>query len=310
MSAGWRVVVNRKETGLNALTKAFVLLVTILAVVQVALVVPFVANTEDYKSALAQTRQDLAVANSTARARQNEIRAASERNSEEIIALRGKNSNLVSEVNDGEVKLRESQAQLDTMRADNARLKSEFSRLTAANQQQVQIMESLQVETRDRRAEQQDQNVRMIQLTDRNNDLQSQLDALTANLRRTREQLAEIQQQKAELEDTFAKLPPDIRSSVLAADDQITDQPFEAAADSLIRGQIARITMLDGEVLAKVNVGTVDGVTVNMKFLVYRDGRYLGNLIVTNVDDQAAAGRIELAQGEIRPGDGILSGGL
>ena len=76
-----------------------------------------------------------------------------------------------------------------------------------------------------------------------------------------------------------------------------------------IRGQVTRVEQIDDETFVEVNVGTNDGVATNMKFLVHRGSQFLGSLVITNVDVQSSAGRMQLLQGQVAIGDAILTGG-
>jgi hypothetical protein len=72
-----------------------------------------------------------------------------------------------------------------------------------------------------------------------------------------------------------------------------------------IRGQI---TSVRGN-LASVSVGSADGVSPGMIFLIYRPGAtgtsplYLGSLRITKVEVGESAGMIEQTTGDIREGD-------
>ncbi|HEX7008378.1 MAG TPA: hypothetical protein VF184_00255, partial [Phycisphaeraceae bacterium] len=72
---------------MSTLTKAFVVLVTVLSILLVAVVVPFVARTQDLQSQLQATNSALNAAEQKARQYQAEITAAQDRVSEQVAGL-------------------------------------------------------------------------------------------------------------------------------------------------------------------------------------------------------------------------------
>ena len=286
---------------MGVLLKVCVVLVTMLSVLLVALIVPFVANTENYKQQLDDTLVAKAAAEEMARLRQSELNAAQSRQSEQITLLNAASNNLTTQINLLTQKLAESEAQTQSERTKLSKFDADWSRLTAANQQYAQITEDLQTELKQRREQLVNQQTRNIQLADRNNELESQLEALTRQVRRVQENLTHLQEQNADLERKLAQVPPQWQP------EETTVAPF--VPDIPIRGQITRVEPMDDETFVEVNVGSNDGVASNMKFLVHRGNQFLGTLIITNVDIQNAAGRMQLLQGQVAAGDMVLTGG-
>ena len=291
---------------MGVLTKVFVVFVTVLAILQVALIVPFVVNTENYKQQLDDIVIEKTAAEELARLRQNELNAAQSNESEKIALLRAQAENLVTQINLLTQQHAQSEARVEAESAKLAKYEADWSRLTAANQQYAQITKEIQIELKDRREKMVDQQTKAIQLADRNNELESQLGALTRQVRRVHEQLTELQERNADLENKLAQLPPQIRDKLFAAEETIA-APF--VPETPIRGRITRIEKLDDETFVQINVGTNDSVATNMKFLIHRGNQFLGTLIITNVDAQTSAGRIQLLQGQVIVGDLVLTGG-
>ena len=286
---------------MGVLLKVFVVLVTMLSVMLVAMIVPFVANSENYKQRLDDTLVAKAAAEEMARLRQSELNATQNRQSEQIAMLNASRNNLTTQINLLTGKLAESEAQTQSEKTKLSKFDADWSRLTAANQQYAQITKELQTELKQRREQLVDQQTRGIQLADRNNDLESQLEALTRQVRRVQENLTHLQEQNADLERKLAQVPPQWQP------EETTVAPF--VPDTPIRGQITRVEPLEDETFVEVNVGKNDGVAPNMKFLVHRGSQFLGSLIITNVDMQNAAGRMQLVQGQVAVGDLVLTGG-
>ena len=290
---------------MGVLTKVFIVLVAVLSVLLGTLTVTFVANTENYRQQLENALTYKAAAEETARLRQNELSAAQSNDSERIALLKGQAENLITQLNQLTQELAESKARAQNESAKLSKFEADWSRLTAANQQHAQITKELQSELRERREQMVDQQTRTIQLADRNNELEGQLAALTRQVRRVHEKMTNLQEENTQLTGKLAQLPPQWQARLLS--EQTVAAPF--VPETPIRGQITQIEQHEGESFVQIDVGSNDGVQSNMKFLVHRGSQFLGTLVITNVDTQNSAGRIELLQGTVAVGDAVLTGG-
>ena len=290
---------------MGVLTKVFVVLVTVLSVLLVALIVPFVANTENYKQQLEDSRTAKAAAEELATLRQNELNAAQSRDSEMVTVLKSQAQNLSTQINLLTQQLADSEAKARSESEKLAKFEADWSRLIATNQQNTQMTQELRAELTERREKMVDQQTQMIELADRNNELESQIEAMTRQVRRVHEQLTQLQEQNADLEQKLAQLPPQWQQKILS--EEVQAAPF--IPETPIRGQITKVQQLKDELFVQVNVGENDGVITNMKFLVHRGNQFLGTLIITTVDAQNSAGRMQLTQGQVAVGDSILTGG-
>lgn len=292
---------------MSVLTKVFVVLVSLLSVVLVALIVPFVATTQDYKDQLGRVAVERDVAQAKARGAQAEVSAAQDSFSQQIATLEARNTSLVAQINQlmEQLALAEGQAQRELSK--NVKFEADLGRLTAANQQQGQLLNQLQSEVQQRRQQTLDQQSEMVQLANRNNELEGQLEALQRRLRRSNEQSTDLQGQNQQLKQQLAALPPEQFAKAVAEEDA---QPRPYEPQTLIKGRVTGIKSFEGDTFVQIDVGSSDGVAPNMKFLVHRDNQFLGTLIISTVDQKAAAGRLKVQQGNIQVGDGVLTGGM
>lgn len=293
---------------MNWITKAFVLLVTALSVVLVSMLVPFVVNTENYRQQLELAEQVKQAAIETAKQRGAEINALEAAESKRIIQLASEKQTLMSEISNLEQEVANAQAarQSEAARANQAQ--AENSRLTAVMQQQGQIMGALQSELRDRRKEMLDQQRRAIELADQNNQLTSELETFNREVRRLQEQMVALEQRNSNLENMLSRVPEDIRRDLRDEEGRVDRVAY--VPDTIIRGQVTRLDTEQGELFLEINVGDRDGVGENMRFWVHRGDQFLGTMVITAVNPRASAGKVELVQGEIQPGDEVLTGGL
>jgi len=286
----------------SAISKVLVVLVSFMAVLLVAITVPFVYNTENYASQVEQAEKLAQAAQESARQREAEIKNLQEQESRRVAELQSEKNQLTSQINGLLSELASVSAELEDQKSANAASKADVSRLAATVEQYAEITRDLQEKRDDLLATNLQKDTRLIELADRNNVLESQKGTLERQVRLLQEDLTATKETVAELESTLSN------TAVASADTGMQDTPFEPTGPA-IQGQVTNVSSSAGEKFVQVNVGSNDGVSQNMKFLVHRGDQYLGTLIITRVDSNAAAGRVELAQGDISVDDQVLAGG-
>ncbi len=288
---------------MSPLTKAFVVLVTVLSVLLVALVVPFVAKTENSSATIKQLQTDLNVAKGQASALQAEIDAVRQGISEESALLNQRVVTMTKEMSDLRTQAAEAKAEVLTAKRENETLQAELSRFSAAAEQGSNLLTITTSDLKQTRQNLVDSQTKLVQLGDRNNELESQRDSLTRQVRRLGEKMVSLEQDNVELRGLLAKVPEQYRQEV-SADAQT--QPFEP--DVAIAGKITDVQSAAGTTLVQVDVGSKDRVEPNMKFLVHRNDQYVGTFVVDRVETAVAAGRITLSSGAVQVGDQIYAG--
>lgn len=293
---------------MSILTKIFVVLVTILSVGLVALIVPFVANTENFRSRISDLQAQLAVAEAKARDYQVEINAAQDRIAQQIEELNRTINTDKQTINNLQSELARARDENRTTAAELAQEKATVSLLSAAENQNATLLASLQRELGELREEKVTTSQRLIELADANNELAGDRQTLERNVRRLQEQLTAIEEQIATREQQIAALPQEIRDQYFRGRETVADaRGYDS--DVPIQGQVTKVSSDAGETFVQINVGERDQVKPNMRFLVYRDGnQYVGTIVVSAVDTDAAAGRVVLSNGQIAEGDRVYTG--
>lgn len=289
---------------MSPLTKAFVVLVTVLSVLLVALVVPYVAKTEDFSSQKKSLESKLATAEERARTSQQEISAMQERlneqsalHSQQITNLTAERARLQTERDDAKAQAMQEQRKLQQFEA-------ELSRLSAAAVQDANLLTITTADLKETRQALVDAQTKLVQLGDRNNELESQRDSLTRQVRRIGEKMVSLEQGNVELRAVLARVPAQFRQQISTGDGAVP--PSEAATP--IAGTITDVQSAAGTQLVQVNIGSRDGVEANMKFLVHRDDQYVGTFVVDRVEAAQSAGRMTLTKGDVRSGDQVYTG--
>lgn len=292
---------------MSVLTKALVVVVTILSVLLVALVVPFVANQQAYKKQLDAARQAELAASTRARIAQQQADAAQETRAALVAQYEAASNNLTATLARLQTQLSEAQAAVAGQAAELAQSKADQSRLAATNQQIAGMLDASRSELTERRQKMVDLELRLIESNDRVNQLTSQMETADVSIRRLREDLAQRDQTIADYEGRIAKLPQDVRDQMLA---QASTAAGPFMPQTAIFGQVSRVDNLAGDTFVQLDIGQRDNVAQNMKFVVFRGEQFLGTLVVTLVDQDSAVGRVTLQQGPIQSGDSVRTGGL
>jgi hypothetical protein len=303
------ILSNLWRPALNVLTKVFVVLTTILSVVLVSLVIPFVANTEKFrdqrdaaKLETAAARADNAVLQLQVDATRSELNTQLDDVQKLLTAQRTLNDSLKGDVTT-------ARGDLERTRADLVRTQADIANLTAAAAQFAKIQEDLQKELAARREETTKQAKSIIELDAANNDLNSIRATLTRQLRLAQENLAKTQQELAEQSEILKSIPKDYIAN-LNKGGTVTADDDGISPEVVIIGQVSDAKQVGDTTLVQLNIGTTGGVKERMKFLVHREGQYLGTLIITQVDEQNSIGRIKTLKSgaSIKVGDAARAG--
>lgn len=283
---------------MHALTKIFVVLAAVFAIALSALVVSYAVNTDrvaaSYRSLQAQNLAISASAADAARQAQAEqVKTAAEKQDllnkisdlmSRVQSLEAERSNLVSGKKEAELARQSVENQIGEL--------GETARTQAA------LIKSYSEEVTTLRTRELDYRNRALDMEDRLSQLESQREVLEQNYRALQEELAELKQVKA---------PAALAGAVGAAAE---DRPFVYSGPT-INGSITGIKKdpATGKLLAQLTLGTNDHVAKNMKFLIHRDGQYLGNLVITQSDMQWSVGEIRIIKdgAEIKAGDLVMT---
>ncbi len=289
---------------MSPLTKAFVVLVTVLSVLLVALVVPYVAQTEDYASQISDLEAKADAAELSAKVAQQEKSAIQEGVSKESALLNQRVTALTKEMNQLREQAAEASKNVLLGERKLSQLEAELSRLSAAAVQDANLLTITTTDLKETRQFLVDSQTKLVQLGDRNNELESQRDSLNRQVNRIGEQMVSLEQDNVSLRGLLARVPDQYRQEVSTGQGDAT--AFEPT--NPIAGTITDVQLAAGSQLVQVDVGSKDGVEENMKFLVHRNEQYVGTFVVDRVESAIAAGRMILIRGEVRSGDQIYTG--
>lgn len=294
---------------MNALTKAFVVVVTILSVVLVALVVPFAARVPDYAQQFEEMKQD----RDTQLAKATEVRtemlskiAADYKGADEAFASVTK---LTSELGAANNEINALQTQLDQARATAARSAAGLEIAVRENENKSQNIS--------KQSELIQQNLGQIaELSSQRSDLSASLIEARSNIRRLSDNYMRIQEQNKSLNQQLLESQAQLKTAIEELAGYRKDAEVFVAERKevkpdpgvVIRGSVTKIDQpIEGITLVQINVGKRDLVKPGMVFTVSRGDEYVAKVKIDSVDTAEAVGTLTLGGG-IQEGDAVQIG--
>lgn len=292
---------------MSPLLKVLAVFVTIMSIVLVALVVPFVAKTQNYNDLLQEERTKSAAAQQKATSAESTIASVQRRSTEELSSMNSRINDLRGQVTRAEAARAEAEKQLSDLQSQINKREGEIARLTAAVEQQSKLVATYSEELKNALTETVSLKTDNIELRDTNNSQNAQLQALNRQVQQFKESTFAIEAELEELKNLWAQVPQDVKR--LLAGGAAEDAGVAAAIPGRGTGQVTRVESTPDTTLVQLNIGSRDGVVENMEYMVHRGSSWIANIVVSKVDVAASAGEVVLIkEGEsIQSGDGIRS---
>ena len=272
---------------MSTLHKIFVVLQAVFSIAFAMLFISFAAQTADWKSLAEEFRGQYLASDTHQRnlIASHAAEGAAALDAREAILQQ--NANLERQVQDGML-------QVNELKADKADLGSEKARLEASNGMllgSVQVAQNgWEVERTQRQGlEQRNMELekRNIDLDERVNELSAQVLVLVQEKRQFEQENNLLRSENEQMSVAYGRAPSGSPEVAVGPGMQGVHAETAAARD-LIRG---RITEIEGK-YATVSVGSADGVTRDMVFVIYRGPDFVGELTISEVEPEMAAGRI------------------
>ncbi|XAL99064.1 hypothetical protein OT109_15945 [Phycisphaeraceae bacterium D3-23] len=289
---------------MSPLTKAFVVLTTLLSIVMVSMTVAHVARTEDYRAKYAVMKVD----RDAALKRAADVEAAEAATQAEDQEQQSAIAKIISDV-DGQ--LAGLQGQIRSKDESIASLQVNLARATAAQQAMSETLASMTT----RIDNQNDQITSLISdladISRQKGEAEQALVNAIAARNRYENEVRLLNQRLRAMETELAELAVENEQFRVAIQglEQDPDEILERGRDIQIAGSVTNVDQIgDGLTLVEVNVGTRDGVRAGMPFTVFRGDQYLGTIRITTVDTDKAVGEVTLDHATIRATDSVKTG--
>lgn len=290
---------------MSILTKFLVVLVTILSIVLVALVVPFMATQDDLSQQLQDTKNQLASAKTTAAVAQAELSQVLSQSSDEIKLLNQTIAERTADLESEKAAKVQAQAQAKQAEAQMAELKASYQSLAATQGDLTETNRTLGDQLSKAQQTIQTQGTRLLELADANDELTAEVNTLVRRVNQFQEQGVALRERLAEAQEKLDAIPTEVRKQYL-------EEPTEVAAtrpQQPIAGQVVAVEDLgNGVVLVQINVGQSDQVSKGMEFLVHKGEDFKGTLVIDRVEPRRSVGKMQLVKADIQKGDEVYTG--
>ena len=287
---------------MHVLTKIFIVLVSLLAVLLVPLVVVYAHNENSYREQYQQERASAATANTLLTQERIASNSALASKDSELQALSQGSDELRRDVGRLERETSDLKRDLVLNQKLQASIDARLAVISSSGKAGQELNQSLITELQMLRQDALHDAKRVVQLDESLRDVQSQFEvadnarrAIQEELQQLREELAQAVSTASFYEERFGGLqggppPPPLHN-------------LDATVVNVRRGA--------DQNLAEINAGSRDGVEEGWIMTVARGGNFLARLRIIAVDINRATGVIELedttSRGEVQPGDRVLA---
>lgn len=290
---------------MHVLTKIFVVLVSLLAVLLVPLVVVYAHNEDNYKGKFqsAQTRAAIAV---------QELQQIGETHATERAQLQQQLQGLMSDKEAlakdrntamADVRGLQKDVALATSRQD--KITAHLSTITAAVDAGQKLMEALMDEVRTMRSEALAAERRAVELDEALRDKSKQLEVAVAARRAMQEEIQQLKEEHARALDQIA-----VYGQKYGRLEQEGFEPI-APLQTDLDATVVNVRRGLQQTLAEINAGSRDGIKEGWEMTIGRRGTFLGILRIITVDINRATGVVELedpeGRGRVEAGDRVFT---
>lgn len=287
---------------MSTLTKVFVVLLTVFSIAFTVMTVSITAQTTNWRD-LAQKYENHAVVADT------HLRNMIAANAAELASARDALSASLTKIKELEEANKKSSDEAAQLKLEQARAAAEKSNAEAMNRgllAQLQVAEDGRSEYRKQRDDLETRNAeietRNIDLNDRVNELTAQVTVLLEQRRQFEQQLALLKSENERLATSTQRV-----SSAMSLESPTGKALPGVSATSPVatRAIRGRLTDVQGDMVT-LSVGSADGVQKEMRFVIYRDDQYVGDLMVSLVEPNQCAGRLIRTKGAPNVGDAVV----
>ncbi len=285
---------------MSTLTKIFVVLLVVFSIGFTMATISFVAQTANWRE-LAEGYQ-LEAQTTDAHLRNVLSSSAAEiaSNRDAINAHIARYTALEAQYQEVQRSIGETQAELAAARAEVASLQATAGLLAG----ELKVGQTGWTEQRKQRDELEQ---RSLELETRNLDLSQRVNEQTAQImvmdreaRHLKEQIHLLEEQNSQMGQYQDRLRAgDLTALAEVGPEKVT--PLTPLSGSPIRGEVTEVS---GS-LATISVGSADGVTEGMLFVIYRGLDYIADVQISVVEPDRAAGTIVRSRGTPRVGDKV-----
>ncbi len=280
---------------MSTASKVFVVLLAVFSIAFVMLTVAHVAQEANWRNLATEYRTQAQVSEANFQA----MLAAS---AAEKLALNDKLEEMLRSKQQVEAQRQEALAERDESIAALEEARHQNDANSAALTKLAGELQVLSSEATELRVQRNDLEKRGLELQRRNTDLVTRNRELTIQTTTMAEQIRQLQQVNYAMQSQSDLSGGGSAAPLLVGAATDAARPMGPPTSSPIRGSIKAVR---GS-LASLSVGSADRVNPGMRFVIYRNDKYLGDVTVTATEPNEAVGMLENTQGDIRVGDTVV----
>jgi DNA-binding FrmR family transcriptional regulator len=278
---------NGEVSTVHVLTKIFIVLVSLLAVLLVPLVVVYANNENSYKSKFQDAESRALTAQDALKAAEARLGAETSKLNNDVDSLRKENNQFKADKAAAEATARQFESQVAAMTASREQSDAKIGVIAESIKANQQLTETLVNELRQLRGTMVALEREKVELDERLRDVVSQLDVAEQARRALAEELARLKDEHTKtvtlLGDAYAKgFSPGEKGST----------PLGVLPDKTLTATIIRVQRNSGQVLAEIDAGSRDGVKKDWIMTIGTNGGYIAKLRIVNVDINRATGTV------------------
>ena len=295
---------------MHLLTKLFIVLVSLLAVMIVPLVAVNAVNEESFRSAWQNAEQAKDAAMEELAAEQRIRMAEASRASLEAKEMEMRQTQLQQTNDERVAEVRRLEGQLTDARAGQEDIRARIGMMAETYKAQQNLSETLVAELRSLRTRAVNAERQSVELEEELGIVRSQLEVAEAARRALQEEVMQLNDEKDESLDTIARYVayigelPSARAGATGSSRLPADRNLHATIINVRRSK-------DAPAIAEINAGERDGVQVGWVMTIADGSKFLGNLRINRVDVNRATGVIELEdqqnRGTVRSGNRAIA---
>lgn len=275
---------------MHVLTKVFIVLVSLLAVLLVPLVVVYSHNEDSYRAKYESADSQKLIAQQNLQTAEQRHGAVVASLQAEIQELERDKADLEKEKTNLQVAMRELESKLVTAESLKTEIFGKLSTLASATQAGQQIVNSLLSETRDLRNDTVRLREQNAELDEALREVTGQLDVAVAARRALQE---EVQRLKQEHGEAIAKIAD--YTARFGAIEPVAVSTFDGIQpDVELDAGVIGVRRTAQGTYAEIDAGSRDGVKEGWIMTIAHGGKFIGNLRIERVDINRATGVVML----------------
>lgn len=286
---------------MNTLTKTFVLLQLVLALVLSVLVIMFADKQQNYKSALSRSQKAQITASAEASQLQQANGVLASQLTQAIHAAEEKAGRLNSTILNLQSKLAADQTDIAQLRVGKNQLQSSITDLT-------NTVSSLNAQVADQNTVLDTMRPNLLKYVNDNAELGRRITELTNERNIARQTIQLLQESIVSLHHQVAKVEA-------AAKNTGSSKSMSAAVAGVptsvqVNGTVLKVASYNGHTYVSASLGSRDGVGKGTRLTIYSNGHYIGDVVVQKADATKSVGMVTLqAPGTtIAPSEMVMSG--